>query len=334
MPTNGSTVIIPHNVTVSISSQTGLTINIISMRVYGTLQIGSSINSSLTTFTFQYPVNIMIFKGGVLRDLTQNHRWFVLSNTIITIYNGGSFISSQPTTLISNTNNSTATFNSSISGPYTITVDLQGKIQKYSSITFAPSESGDFGLNSTWLGGLAPTVDRCSPDDGGCNLIIPTNFNITRENNQSTINGVNVYIYGLFEISSWASYLFLYPMHFFVYNGGVFQDSTINGFYFRINTSINIYAGGLFVTHSPSYIISYIEKNTTISQIVLNDSKIYGPYTIVIDNNGIIDNNGSSSLSTSITTTSRCNAGTLLTSSSYLAVLTVPFYIIMIIHRK
>ncbi|CAF4203673.1 unnamed protein product [Rotaria magnacalcarata] len=126
------TVIIPHNVTVYISSQTGLTINILSMRVYGTLQIGSSINSSLTTFTFQYPVNMMIFKGGVLQDLTLHHRWSVSSNTIITIYYGGSFISSQPTTLISNTNNSTATFNSSISGPYTITVDLQGKIQNYS----------------------------------------------------------------------------------------------------------------------------------------------------------------------------------------------------------
>ncbi|CAF5176906.1 unnamed protein product [Rotaria magnacalcarata] len=76
------------------------------------------------------------------------------------------------------------------------------------AIKFAPCESGDFGLNSTWLGGLAPTVGRCSPNDGGCNLIIPTNFNITRRNNQSTINGVNVYIYGSFEISSWVSYFF------------------------------------------------------------------------------------------------------------------------------
>jgi hypothetical protein len=132
LPRNGSTVIIPHNVTVYIRSPMGLTINILSMRVHGTLQIGSPINSSLTTFTFQYPTNVMIFSGGVLQDLTSTHRWFVSSNTIITIYNDGSFTSSQPTTLISNFNNSTETFNSSINGPYTITIDLQGKIQNYS----------------------------------------------------------------------------------------------------------------------------------------------------------------------------------------------------------
>ncbi len=160
------------------------------------------------------------------------------------------------------------------------------------AITFVPSESGDFGLNSTWLGGLAPTLDRCSPKNGGCNLIIPDSFNITREHNQSTINAVNIYVYGLFEISSWAGYFFLYPIHFFIYNGGVFQDSTKNGFYFYINTSINIYAGGLFITQSPSYIHSYVQKNATISQIALHDSKIYGPYRIVIDNNGTIENNG------------------------------------------
>jgi hypothetical protein len=117
MPRNDSTVIIPHNMTVYINSEPGLTINIRSVKVYG---------------TFQYPTNMMIFSGGVLQDLTSTHQWFVSSNTIITIYNDGSFISSQPTKLISNFNNSTETFNSSISGPYTITIDLQGKIQNYS----------------------------------------------------------------------------------------------------------------------------------------------------------------------------------------------------------
>jgi hypothetical protein len=132
MPRNDSTVIIPHNMTVYINSEPGLTINIRSVKVYGTLQIGSPTNSSSTTFTFQYPTNMMIFSGGVLQDLTSTHQWFVSSNTIITIYNDGSFISSQPTKLISNFNNSTETFNSSISGPYTITINLQGKIQNYS----------------------------------------------------------------------------------------------------------------------------------------------------------------------------------------------------------
>ena len=138
------------------------------------------------------------------------------------------------------------------------------------------------------MGGLAPTFDRCSPNDGGCDLIIPDKFNITRRNNQSTINAVNVYIYGLFEISSWAGYFFLYPMDFFVYSGGIFRDSRIDGFFLYINTSIKIYDGGLFITHNPTYINSYIQKNITISQITLNSSVIYGPSSIIIDHNGTI----------------------------------------------
>ncbi|CAF1206936.1 unnamed protein product, partial [Didymodactylos carnosus] len=131
VPEIGSTVIIPDGVTVYISDQPGLAINISSLRVYGRLQIGSSNNTSSTTFTFQYPINIMIFNKGVLQDLTSTHRWFVLSNTIITIYIGGSFISSQSTTLVYSHNNSTLTLNSIIYGSYTITIDLRGKIQTY-----------------------------------------------------------------------------------------------------------------------------------------------------------------------------------------------------------
>jgi hypothetical protein len=139
---------------------------------------------------------------------------------------------------------------------------------------------------------LAPTFDRCSPNNGGCDLIIPNNFNVTRRHNQSSINGVNVYVYGSFEISSWAGYFFLYPIHFFIFNGGIFQDSTKNGFYLYINTSFNIYSGGLFITQNPSYIHSYIQKHMPISQIVLNHSKLAGPYTITIDHHGTINNNG------------------------------------------
>lgn len=159
------------------------------------------------------------------------------------------------------------------------------------AITFVPCVSGDFGLDSTWLGGLAPTRDRCSPDDGGCDLIIPKDFNVTRANNRSTINGVNVYLYGFFEISSWSSYYFLYPIHFFVYNGGIFQDSTQNGFFFYVNSSFTIDNGGLFITHKPTYINSYICHDITMTQIQLDSSSINGPFSMIIDRYGKIEIN-------------------------------------------
>ena len=125
-------VIIPKNVTVNITDESIGTINIQSLRVYGILEIGPLINSSSTAFLFEHPTNIMIFAGGILEDLTKNHLWSVSTNTIITIYNGGSFNFPQPITFISNLNNSkNETFNSSLNGPYTITVDLQGKLETY-----------------------------------------------------------------------------------------------------------------------------------------------------------------------------------------------------------
>ncbi len=68
-------------------------------------------------------------------------------------------------------------------------------------------------------------------------------------------------------------------MNFFICNSGIFQDSTKNGFHFFINTNITIQLGGLFITQGPSYIYSYIQKNTTISFILLNNANIDGPRT-------------------------------------------------------
>ena len=74
----------------------------------------------------------MVFNGGILEDLTSNHTWFVLPNTIITIYKNASFNSAQSTRIVSNSNNSYQSSSSIINGPFTITVDLQGIIQSYS----------------------------------------------------------------------------------------------------------------------------------------------------------------------------------------------------------
>ena len=160
------------------------------------------------------------------------------------------------------------------------------------AITFVPSESGDFGLNSTWLGGLSPTLDRCSPTFGGCVLIVPAGFSVSRHHNQSTLNAVDVHIYGSFEIVSLGSYSFLYPMSFYIYNGGIFQDSTENGFRLFINTSINVLTGGTFITRPSNSIYSYNDKNSTLSSAKLNKTNIPGPYRMYIDMSGNIYDNG------------------------------------------
>ncbi len=81
-------------------------------------------------------------------------------------------------------------------------------------------------------------------------------------------------------------------MNFFIYNGGIFEDSTENGFRFYINTSIIVNTGGAFLTRPSNYMYSYKDKNSTLSSLQLNKTKISGPYRISIDMNGNFDNNG------------------------------------------
>lgn len=132
IPGNGSTVIIPKNVTVNITNESFGMINIQSLRIYGKLEIGPLNNNASPAFVFEHPTNIMVFSGGILEDLTHSHVWSISTNTIITIYNSGSFNLTQPITFMPTMNNSkNETFSSSFNGPYTITIDLQGKIAKY-----------------------------------------------------------------------------------------------------------------------------------------------------------------------------------------------------------
>ncbi len=99
--------IIPSGITVYISDESYVNISIQSIKVYGKLQIGSPNVSSLkSSFKFSYPINLMIFNGGILEDLTSNHTWSVLPNTIITIYKNASFYSSQSTKIVCDLSNS------------------------------------------------------------------------------------------------------------------------------------------------------------------------------------------------------------------------------------
>ena len=123
-------------------------------------------------------------------------------------------------------------------------------------------------------------------------MIVPAGLNVKRHHNQSTLNAVDVHIYGSFEIVSWGSYLFLYPMSFYIYNGGIFQDSTENGFRLFINTSINVQIGGTFITRPSNSIYSYNTNNSTLSSTKLNRTNITGPYKMYIDMSGDIYDNG------------------------------------------
>ena len=74
----------------------------------------------------------MIFSGAILEDLTSTHLWSLSPNSILSLYPNASFRSTQPTRISSIRTGQNVILNATINGPFTLTVDLQGRIETYS----------------------------------------------------------------------------------------------------------------------------------------------------------------------------------------------------------
>lgn len=140
---------------------------------------GTFIISSPTACTFQYAINIIVQGSGTLEDRTSEHRLYFLSGSICTFFASARFIGSNTIvykyTSLPATGSLGAnyTFGPSFTGPFTFGILISGEIQTFNSVTCIAGVSGSFTVGSTWLGGIAPTVDFCNLV-GGCGLYIPS----------------------------------------------------------------------------------------------------------------------------------------------------------------
>ena len=134
VPTSGSCVIIPENITVYIDSST-LNIPIAQFQIGGTLQIGYQ---SPGPFVFSYPLSIIIIPNGRLIDATtETTNGFSLTfNSAIFCYSAGQYIGKTTSALItahdSNGNivsvGSPVYLTGTVNGPWSLLVDITGLI--------------------------------------------------------------------------------------------------------------------------------------------------------------------------------------------------------------
>lgn len=142
VPTDGSYVIIPEDITVSIDASI-LTIAIAQIQIGGTLQIGYQ---NPGPFIFTNSFNIVIVPSGSLVDATtgSTNGFSLRFNTAIFCYSGGQYIGKSTPALItardSNgdvvSNGSPVTLSGTVNGPWTLLVNKTGFITFQSGISF------------------------------------------------------------------------------------------------------------------------------------------------------------------------------------------------------
>ena len=233
------------------------------IRIYGTL-----IFSSTTTITFKTVINIIVDAGGKLQDQSTEHKWYLLSGSILTFYSGLSFTGSNTIvyqyTSVSNdiTVGGNYTFGSTLSGPFTFGILPGGEIKVFESVTYIVKISSRFNTGGTWLGGRTPRGDICNRV-GGCGLYIPNSCELTTASLNGQLNiyfkEITVAVGGIFSLGRSGrsgGFRFKYQFQFNIY-GTILFLSSFGSLYLPWGSAFNFYEGAHFTSTYTVSIRSY-----------------------------------------------------------------------------
>ena len=291
MPNGQCSVVISAGFTVTFTGAV-LTINIPLLTIEGTFIVTSS---GSVGFAFGFSINILIRAGGTFQDQTDNNQLCFQTDTVVTFLPGAIFVGSS--TQVFTCSGSPPTvgvgvsidFGSSIVGPFTFGILVDGTTRTFQSVMCIVRRSGEFTVGLTWLGGIAPTPDFCA-GVGGCDIFIFTGFILSTG---SLSGNFNIQINFLFIIegatlelgttSLTTGFWFRFSITIECYGTLI---SYVNGIYMVGNSTLNFYAGGRFT--STLYVYLYVYNVITleiIGQFELG-FLIIGPYFIVITIDG------------------------------------------------
>ena len=206
--------------------------------------------------------------GGKLQDQSTEHKWYLLSGSILTFYSGLSFTGSNTIvyqyTSVSNdiTVGGNYTFGSTLSGPFTFGILLSGEITAFESVTYIVKASGSFYSSATWLGGRYPRGDICI-SVGGCVLYIPNSCELTTASLEGQLDiyfkEITVAIGGIFSLGRSGrsgGFRFKYQFQFNIYGTILFLSSS-GSLYLPWGSAFNFYDGAHFTSTYTVSIRSY-----------------------------------------------------------------------------
>ena len=264
---------------------------------------GSFSISSMTDFTFQYAINIIIENGGVFQHLTANSRLFFFAGSLCTFYSQASFVGSGTvifafTALPASSNlGASFTLGDSFTGAFTFGILLSGELQYFDSVTFIVGLSGSFTDGGTWLGGLAPTADLCDLV-GGCGLYIPSGCSLLTAslNGQLDINfnEITVASGGTFELGSLGlagGFRFMSEFIFNVYGTLSFLPTSGGSIYLPFGCGLNFFGDASFQSSTDITINTFDVTLGAVEGTVMTSlsTDFSGPYYAAVSVDGTVE---------------------------------------------
>lgn len=297
IPSGACYIIIPAGITVTFTG-TKLNIYVITLTIDGTFQV---VSTGGIGFTFGYSINILVRSGGVFADQTDTHIIFCRRDSVLTFLPGASFIGSN-TQITAYTifflfpvNGLSYTLGSSIAGPFTLGILLDGTLKNFNSVMCIVRQSGSWSNDVTWLGGIAPTVDFCG-SAGGCDLFIPTGLTVST----ASLNGVLDILFNEMTVSLGSSlrlgtpnsntgFRFSFAVKLNVY--GWVSDVTdgTGGILFPGGSYFSFFPGGYFTSLFATFIQIYdTNSGQAVGEAFSLLTIFFGPYFIQIPTTGSI----------------------------------------------
>jgi len=188
-PIGVCSIVIPAGFTITLRTDV-LDVEVTTLTIGGTLVLISS-----GGFAFQYAISIIVESTGTFQEETTLGFLYLRFGSLFILHPGATYFGQDTeaytyTSLpASNSVDESFTFGSYRGGPFTFTVLSTGSIQEFSYVTFVAGTTGEFSVESTWLGGLVPSVDLCS-SVGGCGLFVASGCSLSTSsfNGQLNIN--------------------------------------------------------------------------------------------------------------------------------------------------
>lgn len=293
VPYGEFSVVIPLGITVTLARSV-FELKLKTCDIFGSLVLGS--NSS--SFTFNYPPNIIVHSDGILQDMTTNKRLIVPVLSLITLHPGGK-LSGSGTVLQIYTKTSGiiqlgSTVALALSGPFTCGILSSGVPLSFNKVTFIAVQSGNFKAGSTYLGGLAPTNDICTLV-GGCGVSIGPGVTLSTGDLDGELN-INIdeitvdstAILSLGTAGSSGGFKFRYPLQLKIY-GQLAYACLGGGIYIPTASAINFYLGSRMTSTVSVFIQVYntlTGANIGLRRIL--GLSVFGPMFFTISITGTI----------------------------------------------
>jgi hypothetical protein len=247
--------------------------------------------------TFAFSINIIIGFTGTFQ--TNTAFIYLRFDSIFTFLQGSTFIgrntfvyayTSQPAEA---NRGESFEFGSSLSGPFTLGILVEGIMQNYDSVMCIVRRSGSFTDDETWLGGIAPSVGFCDSVEG-CGLYISEGFVL----NTLSLNGVLTVRFtiiiiatgGTFQLGTPGNELgfqFLFTFVFEIFGSFEYTATSSLGISIAFGSSFNCYVGSIFISSIQISLIVFNPLTGAISGagIALTPG-LGGPFYVLVSESG------------------------------------------------